>query len=67
VAAVVLRYLMDQTDLEIAAALGCSTGTVRSHLSHGRSALRLAATVEREFEDHETSTSLRDVLLRPRA
>jgi RNA polymerase sigma-70 factor (sigma-E family) len=46
-AAVVLRYLMDQTDQEIAAALGCSTGTVRSHLSHGRSALRLAATIER--------------------
>ncbi|GAA1548815.1 hypothetical protein GCM10009827_081500 [Dactylosporangium maewongense] len=43
-AAVVLRYLYDQTDDEIAAVLGCSTATVRSHLSHARSALRLTAT-----------------------
>jgi len=42
-AAVVLRYLMDETDEQIAEALGCSTGTVRSHLSRARSALRLAA------------------------
>ncbi len=42
-AAVVLRYLMDETDEQIADALGCSTGTVRSHLSRARSALRLAA------------------------
>jgi len=50
-AAVVLRYLMDQTDEEIAATLGCSSGTVRSHLSHARSALRLAATIE-GADDH---------------
>jgi RNA polymerase sigma-70 factor (sigma-E family) len=42
-AAVVLRYLCDQPDQEIAAALGCSAATVRSHLSHARSAMRLAA------------------------
>lgn len=42
-AAVVLRYLFDQTDDDIAAALSCSTSTVRSHLSHARAALRLAA------------------------
>jgi len=42
-AAVVLRYLLDQTDNDIAAALSCSTSTVRSHLSHARTALRLAA------------------------
>jgi RNA polymerase sigma-70 factor (sigma-E family) len=42
-AAVVLRYLMDESDEQIADALGCSTGTVRSHLSRARSALRLAA------------------------
>jgi RNA polymerase sigma-70 factor (sigma-E family) len=40
-AAVVLRYLLDQTDEDIAAALSCSTSTVRSHLSHARTALRL--------------------------
>jgi RNA polymerase sigma factor (sigma-70 family) len=42
-AAVVLRYLLDQTDDDIAAALSCSASTVRSHLSHARAALRLAA------------------------
>jgi RNA polymerase sigma-70 factor (sigma-E family) len=41
-AAVVLRYLFDQSDEDIAAALACSTATVRSHLSHARAALRLA-------------------------
>jgi RNA polymerase sigma factor (sigma-70 family) len=46
-AAVVLRYLLDQTDDEIAAALGCAPATVRSHLSHARSALRLTAATER--------------------
>jgi RNA polymerase sigma-70 factor (sigma-E family) len=42
-AAVVLRYLMDQTDEQIADALGCSAGTVRSHLSRARATLRLVA------------------------
>jgi RNA polymerase sigma-70 factor (sigma-E family) len=42
-AAVVLRYLMDETDEQIADALGCSTGTVRSHLSRARTTLRLTA------------------------
>jgi RNA polymerase sigma-70 factor (sigma-E family) len=42
-AAVVLRYLMDETDEQIADALGCSTGTVRSHLSRARATLRLVA------------------------
>lgn len=43
-AAVVLRYLLDETDEEIAEALGCSPGTVRSHLSRARATLRLAAS-----------------------
>jgi RNA polymerase sigma-70 factor (sigma-E family) len=43
-AAVVLRYLLDQTDEQIAQVLGCSPATVRSHLSHARATLRLAAT-----------------------
>jgi RNA polymerase sigma-70 factor (sigma-E family) len=42
-AAVVLRYLLDEPDEQIAGALGCSTGTVRSHLSRARATLRLAA------------------------
>ncbi|GHF47663.1 RNA polymerase sigma-70 factor (sigma-E family) [Amycolatopsis bartoniae] len=41
-AAVVLRYYEDCTDAEIAEALGCSAGTVRSHLSRALSALRAA-------------------------
>jgi RNA polymerase sigma-70 factor (sigma-E family) len=43
-AAVVLRYMLDQTDDQIAAALNCSTGTVRSHLSRARATLRLVAS-----------------------
>jgi RNA polymerase sigma factor (sigma-70 family) len=46
-AAVALRYLFDQTDDEIAAALNCSAATVRSHLSHARSALRLTVVKNR--------------------
>ncbi|MEU6098374.1 sigma factor-like helix-turn-helix DNA-binding protein [Streptomyces sp. NPDC047079] len=41
--AVVLRHLLDQDDQEIAQALGCSSATVRSHLSQARAALRLSA------------------------
>jgi RNA polymerase sigma-70 factor (sigma-E family) len=41
--AVVLRYYLDETDEQIAAALDCSTGTVRSYLSRARATLRLAA------------------------
>ncbi|MFF4830025.1 SigE family RNA polymerase sigma factor [Streptomyces sp. NPDC001312] len=41
--AVVLRYLLDQDDQEIAQALGCNSATVRSHLSQARAALRLSA------------------------
>lgn len=40
-AAVVMRYFADMTDSEIAADLGCSAGTVRSHLSHALAALRI--------------------------
>ena len=42
--AIVLRYLRDETDDQIAQALGCTPATVRSHLSRARAALRLAAT-----------------------
>lgn len=42
-AVIVLRYLLDEPDEEIARALGCTPGTVRSHLSLARASLRLAA------------------------
>jgi RNA polymerase sigma-70 factor (sigma-E family) len=42
-AAIVLRYLLDESDEQIAGALGCTTGTVRSHLSRARATLRLVA------------------------
>lgn len=41
--AMVLRYLLDQDDPQIAEALNCSAATVRSHLSQARAALRLSA------------------------
>jgi RNA polymerase sigma factor (sigma-70 family) len=43
-AVIVMRYLLDEPDDQIADALGCTPGTVRSHLSLARAALRLAAT-----------------------
>ncbi|MEV0900516.1 SigE family RNA polymerase sigma factor [Actinoplanes sp. NPDC049802] len=46
-AAVALRYLADLPDEEIAAILGCTTGTVRSHLSRGLSTLRGRVTKKR--------------------
>jgi RNA polymerase sigma-70 factor (sigma-E family) len=49
-AAVVLRYLLDEPDEQIALALGCTPGTVRSHLSHARAALRLAASAPADKE-----------------
>ena len=45
---VVLRYLADLPEATVAAALGCSTGTVKQHASRGLCALRigLAPTLE---------------------
>jgi RNA polymerase sigma-70 factor (sigma-E family) len=39
-AAIVLRYFEDRTDDEIAGVLGCSAGTVRSHISRAFATLR---------------------------
>ncbi|MGH3579474.1 MAG: RNA polymerase sigma factor, partial [Mycobacterium sp.] len=44
---VALRYFMDLSEQEIAAALGCSTGSVKQHASRGLAALR------RELRDGE--------------
>ncbi|MEV7094806.1 SigE family RNA polymerase sigma factor [Amycolatopsis sp. NPDC051045] len=40
-ASIVLRFYEDRDDDEIAAVLGCASGTVRSHISRGLSALRV--------------------------
>jgi DNA-directed RNA polymerase specialized sigma24 family protein len=42
-AAVVLRYYADYTDADIADALGCSEGTVRSQIFRALNTLRAAA------------------------
>jgi RNA polymerase sigma-70 factor (sigma-E family) len=42
-AAVVLRYWMDMTETEAAAALGCSVGNVKSQASRALAKLRLSA------------------------
>jgi RNA polymerase sigma-70 factor (sigma-E family) len=47
-AAVVLRYYEGCADTEIAEVLGCSTGTVRSHLSRAVATLRAMAETEQE-------------------
>lgn len=39
-AAILLRYYEDRTDEEIAEALGCTAGTVRSHVSRALATLR---------------------------
>jgi RNA polymerase sigma-70 factor (sigma-E family) len=45
-AAILLRYYEDRTDPEIAEVLGCTTGTVRSHLSRALNTLRAARPAE---------------------
>lgn len=40
-AALVMRFYLDLTDDEVAVELGCSSATVRSHVSRGLAALRL--------------------------
>lgn len=48
-AVVVLRYFEELSEAETAAALGCSTGTVKSQLSRGLAALRTSPLLS----DHE--------------
>jgi RNA polymerase sigma factor (sigma-70 family) len=39
--AVVLRYIADLSEADVASLLGCSAGTVKSHLNRGTTRLRL--------------------------
>src|SRR5439155_17337940 len=43
---VVLRYLADLPEAEVAVVLGCTVGTVKQHASRGLAALRLRQTAE---------------------
>ncbi len=43
--ALVLRYWLDLSEAEMAAAMGVSTGTVKSHVSRGLAALRTAMNI----------------------
>lgn len=47
-AVVVLRYWEDLAEAEVAAMLGCSVGTVKSHASRGLARLRVVLTDDRE-------------------
>ena len=51
-AAIVLRYYEDLSDVDIAAALGCRIGTVRSSISRGLATLRITTATS---EDRTTS------------
>ena len=42
---VVLRYLVDLPEAEVAQTLGCSVGTVKTHASRGLAALRKSLEV----------------------
>lgn len=53
--AIVMRYILDSPDVEIAEALGCSAATVRSHLSHARQVLRLASDEDRAAHEGNTA------------
>ncbi|HET6502260.1 MAG TPA: SigE family RNA polymerase sigma factor [Amycolatopsis sp.] len=52
-AAIVLRYYEDRTDPEIAEVLGCSAGTVRSHISRALGTLRAAVQQHSEWTGRE--------------
>lgn len=45
---VVLRYLADLSEADVAAVIGCSVGTVKSNASRARAALRAVLTIEEE-------------------
>jgi RNA polymerase sigma-70 factor (sigma-E family) len=54
-AVLVLRLYEDLTDADIAAVLGCSTGTVRAHASYGLATLRDRITTSQITTSQEVS------------
>jgi RNA polymerase sigma factor (sigma-70 family) len=52
-AVLVLRYFDDLTEVETAAVLGCSTGTVKSRASRALAALRAAGLNDVTTEAHD--------------
>ena len=47
-AALMLRYHLDYTDAQIGDAMGCSAGTVRSHISRGLQSLRAPSIANKD-------------------
>jgi RNA polymerase sigma-70 factor (sigma-E family) len=50
--AVILRYFADMSEADVATALGCSVGTVKSHTSRGLAALRGLLEPEEAHHGH---------------
>ena len=50
-----LRYFLDMSEQEIAAALGCSPGSVKQHASRGLAALRRTLTDDRLGEINDAA------------
>ena len=54
---VVLRYLADWAELEVAEALGCSPGTVKSHAARGLAALRRHLALDHQEHEDDVRAS----------
>ena len=46
---VVLRHVADMSEADVAAALGCSIGSVKTHASRGLASLRAMLTIEEDL------------------
>lgn len=57
-ATIVLRYYEDLSEAEIADALGCSTGTVKSQASRGLQRLRAALSADPDPDQNDSAASL---------
>jgi len=58
-AVVVLRYVVDLPEAEVAETLGCSVGTVKSHASRGLARLRTALRPQAQFPPAHGATAVR--------